>query len=1628
MPLYRRTLRRSVFCLLGMISGVCAAQNQFTNQPREALTYGRVTSFLTGTLQSQPGGPDILYINAPTITAGIPSILVGELLQNPGLNNLPANRITFTNVSNVAAALGDFNADNITDYAFVLSPTPTSNNGTGTLCVYYGTGATVNDIQSQSPPSSYNNNAVNLNNHVGSVYPPLGGTSGCISFPAQGSQPPNFAYMAALPFKTTNGVPQLLVEDSANNYLYIFTNAGETAVNGNGVLRGFAPLSTLPLANGAGPITTGDFNNDGCTDFIINSQNSHTATVYLGNSSCNGTFQAPVTYAFDKGVYSMLLQNMNGAKYPNGNLIQDMVVEGNDGSIEIFPGDGNGGFTQTSIGGTATGLNSLSGNGGHLAAIGDLTGTGTLDILTTTPIGLSVLTPQNGIQNYTLKNIYNIGPGRSAFALGSFYNNFALAVDSAEGIIFALADGNGGFQTSLAYPALAPALGATVGQFRSHAYYTEVYVSPPTGAQQGYAVDQAGNNYLFDTTAIYEMNPSWSTVYTNSSPFTGLTAGITHLGDGEYYGGKLYVPAETWIGCPSTNQTIAVYSANVSGLPLLSSRNISADNHEVSSIAVGPSGTSLYVSSFCDGSKLWIYDSTSLTLTGTLTLSTTIPLIQGISYNSSANQFVISSDNPNETVGYLYYVSMSGTVTGPFYTVPVTGELEGVDYTQGNIRYLINQQVHFLNTDNQSGCLDVAVTTGAVQGQLLTGNTNSTGSCNGTFNTFPSVVDTSPPNFQPLSLPLGVWSNILSGDFDGDGNLDVLYSLTGLPLPTSGTGLYVQYGNGDGTFQAPVPVSGASPGNTLYGESTVGTFNSGANAGIANIDANFDDTLLGQSSNTFNVGMNHPETNTAFNQVAAGYFKTGSSYQDLVFQQGTSLVPYVNQQDRTGKNFTPMLPALTGPSPAADYAITTVLLTDIDGDGNGDILALYHNLASDPSNPSPSTPNWMYIWWGSGDGTFSLTPLAIQLSRNYYLAAVGDMNAEGMNDIVLSDGYLLSILFNQSGGTSPNRNFASDWITCYEAYGNNCHEQHFLAGQGINSLSLQSVRGGTSPDVVVSNGGATISNAIVLGGAAQTSVILPANPPDVNTGGITVLLNGIITQPVTVTLNSSPNPSGLGEAFTITATLTPTLGVAIPTGYVVFYIDGTQVGAPGLLAPIPGSTTSSASASVTVPLGNTYPTGTYTLTASYAGDPNNSPASLKAAKPQTIQGAATTTVLALCIGGTLNCPVVGPPTGTLTVVSPLSMIYGQVYNGLESVNDTDGSTFAGTGTLDFYQDTTVLLCSLRALSTTPCPPNVGTGTPAGTHEYDSVYSGDTNYLGSTSNTVTIIVGRDTPAMTVSGSPSPSPQGQAVTLTAKLLGANAPQGTPASPVESYLPATGTVVFMNGSTTLCSSTLVADSSNIFSAATCTTSTLPAGTDQITASYAGDTNFLPANSAPFAETITPLIPPSFAVTVTPNPLSVGVGYAAILTVSVTPLNGFAQDVDLACGNLPSEATCTFSSPTIPGGSGSSTLIVGTTAPHDCGTTQPYFLGGNGGGRGLTPLALPALAGLLAIILPGKRRWLRALVAVLLAAGATQIVGCSTCTDLGTRPATYTFQVTGTAADGSASGSQAVTFNVTI
>ena len=200
------------------------------------------------------------------------------------------------------------------------------------------------------------------------------------------------------------------------------------------------------------------------------------------------------------------------------------------------------------------------------------------------------------------------------------------------------------------------------------------------------------------------------------------------------------------------------------------------------------------------------------------------------------------------------------------------------------------------------------------------------------------------------------------------------------------------------------------------------------------------------------------------------------------------------------------------------------------------------------------------------------------------------------------------------------------------------------------------------------------------------------------------------------------------------------------------------------------------------------------------------------------------------------------------------------------------------------------------------------------------------------------------------------------------------------------------------------------------------LPLGADLIRAAYAGNSNFAATGSAVITETITAGGAGSFALSVTPTPVSVGAGGGAVLTVKVAAKDGFAQSVGLACGGLPIGVSCSFASPTIAGG-GAATLTVQTSGPQGCSVAA----GSTSGALGGSPIgARFALAGMVLLLVPGRRRWLRVLVVVAAIAAVTQISGCGNCVGSGTRPGTYTFQLTGTATGSGEVESQMITLNV--
>ena len=202
---------------------------------------------------------------------------------------------------------------------------------------------------------------------------------------------------------------------------------------------------------------------------------------------------------------------------------------------------------------------------------------------------------------------------------------------------------------------------------------------------------------------------------------------------------------------------------------------------------------------------------------------------------------------------------------------------------------------------------------------------------------------------------------------------------------------------------------------------------------------------------------------------------------------------------------------------------------------------------------------------------------------------------------------------------------------------------------------------------------------------------------------------------------------------------------------------------------------------------------------------------------------------------------------------------------------------------------------------------------------------------------TTITGPAASTTALSASPTSITAGQSVTLTATVTG---PSGNTTTP-------TGTVTFKDGTTTLNTSTLSAG------VATYATTSLPVGSDSITAVYGGDTNFNSSTTSAVIVTVTPAPAPGFSLTNSGN-ISITAGAAAgnTSTITVAPSNGFTGAVNLTCAvagptGATSPATCSFTSNsvTITGAAAmTDTLTVATTSTTTAGAYTVTVTGVSG------------------------------------------------------------------------------------
>ena len=347
-------------------------------------------------------------------------------------------------------------------------------------------------------------------------------------------------------------------------------------------------------------------------------------------------------------------------------------------------------------------------------------------------------------------------------------------------------------------------------------------------------------------------------------------------------------------------------------------------------------------------------------------------------------------------------------------------------------------------------------------------------------------------------------------------------------------------------------------------------------------------------------------------------------------------------------------------------------------------------------------------------------------------------------------------------------------------------------------------------------------------------------------GALSLFSGGIIGHALsasTTTLTSPTNPSVWGQSVIFTATITPV--APAPTGTVTFKNGGTNI-AGCVNQPVAARFATCTTAALSV--------GSHIVTAVYSGNATYA-TSTSAPVTQVVTMGSTTAVVAASVNPSVSGQTV-TYTATVSAVAPAS-----------------GTR---TGTVAFQDGGVVIAgCGAKAVAV------AGTATCAiayagpGAHTITAIYSGDTNFTGSTAAALTQTVKPGATAVSLSSSANPSSTGANVTLTANVTATAPASGT----------RTGTVDFQVGVNIAgCSAQVVPASGK----ATCVTNTLTVGANTITAAYSGDANFAATTSLPFTQSVNQGATNTKVVS-SLNPSSTGVTVTFTATVTaVAPASG--------------------------------------------------------------------------------------------------------------------------------------------
>jgi hypothetical protein len=1075
--------------------------------------------------------------------------------------------------------------------------------------------------------------------------------------------------------------------------------------NGDGSLQ--SPNRYPTTGNSGIPVAIGDFNNDGKPDVVVATPGS-TVTFFPGNG--DGTLASPSTISIPIGGEAIAVADFNS----DGNL--DIALAGNLGPGVILNGNGDGTF-QAPIS-LPTGLGNAVTDGASIA-IGDLSGDGKPDLVLSGTLdgfnGIAVFL-NDGAGNFIAGGTYTAGgwlyaplvaadfnsDGKDDIVLASGLSGNGLHVTGSDGTISVLlgngdgtlrsaryidestsagnvttglsvaaADFNGdGFQ-DLIYQACSATINSTCGftlllADGAGSYQPPVLFTAPVSGSRFLAVADFNRDGKPDVAAFNDCNASCA----GSSVSVFLNAGNGNFQDAVVYEGGDVVPL-----------AIATGDFNGDGKPdiaILHYCGTCGDGQDSIAILLGNG----------DGSLQPVVT----TLTGS---SNAVNWLAAADFNGDGKSDLVLAENTNNPSnpyeGSAQILISNGDGTFAF----------GALYDSGGGR-----------SSNAGG----AVTTGDVNGDgkadIVVGNLcdSIVGDANCTRGTIGVLLGNGDGTFQSVlsqAVPDANMYAISMADVNADGKLDVVTS--------TGTGIAVFFGNGDGSFRPPTVYAALEVIQNV--QLAIADLNGDGGPDIVQPGVN------GQLAVLYNQGFSEPTTTVALqsslNPSVYGQLVTFTANVTSTSGTPTGNVTFMDGSANLGS--ATLVNGIASLNASALLAGTHSIVATYNGDANhspGTSAGLQQvvnkgtttTTLGSSANPSYLNQSVTFVatvpaqFKGAAtgsvtfkQGTATLDTVALTNGKAFYSTTYITLGTRSITATYSGDGNNLgstSVVLKQVVKALPA---ATTTLVGYS-------RSPIFVGQSVTFTAKVFSTYGPIPDgeaVAFSDGTTPLATVPLSGGLASyttsalkaaTHTIKAAYAGDAtfkaSSGSVKEVVN---LYPSSASApNSSLNPSVYGQPVTLTTTVTSN-APSTPTGTVTFKNGTTTL----------GSATLNPSGVATLTKAN-LATGSLSITAVYNGD-SETAKSTSPALTQAVNPATTATALI----SSRNPSAQGQSVKfTATVTSATTTPTG-------AVTFMDGSSVLGTVNLAAGKASFIT----SALST-------------GSHSITAVYNGTTNIAGS----------------------------------------------------------------------------------------------------------------------------------------------------------------------------------------------------------------------------------------------------------------------------------------------------------